>query len=69
MALSSLNNLYKMVIAEHSQSPHHHGFLEGVEQLQLNNPTCGDVINLLVMLSRILPLLVTVVLFRRLLPA
>ena len=46
MALSSLNNLYKMVIAEHSQSPHHHGFLEGVEQLQLNNPTCGDVINL-----------------------
>lgn len=46
MALSRLDSLYMAVIADHSKSPHHHGFIEGVEQLQLNNPTCGDVINL-----------------------
>ncbi|MFC3932188.1 Fe-S cluster assembly sulfur transfer protein SufU [Streptococcus dentapri] len=46
MALSRLDSLYKAVIADHSKSPHHRGVLEGVEQLQLNNPTCGDVINL-----------------------
>ena len=33
-------------VADHSKSPHHHGVLPDVEQLQLNNPTCGDVINL-----------------------
>ena len=46
MALSKLDNLYMAVVADHSKHPHHHGFLEGVEQVQLNNPTCGDVISL-----------------------
>ena len=46
MALSRLDSLYMAVVADHSKSPHHHGVLPNVEQLQLNNPTCGDVINL-----------------------
>ena len=46
MALSRLDSLYMAVVANHSKSPHHHGVLPDVEQLQLNNPTCGDVINL-----------------------
>ncbi|MFC3928508.1 Fe-S cluster assembly sulfur transfer protein SufU [Streptococcus caprae] len=48
MALSRLDSLYMAVVADHSKSPHHHGVLEGVEALQLNNPTCGDVIALTV---------------------
>ncbi|MBF7094876.1 SUF system NifU family Fe-S cluster assembly protein [Streptococcus sp. HF-1907] len=46
MALSRLDSLYMAVVADHSKNPHHHGFLEDVEQIQLNNPTCGDVISL-----------------------
>ena len=46
MALSRLDSLYMAVVADHSKSPHHHGVIPDVEQLQLNNPTCGDVINL-----------------------
>lgn len=46
MALSKLNSLYMAVITEHSKSPHHHGVLEGVEHVNMNNPTCGDVISL-----------------------
>ena len=46
MALSRLDSLYMAVVSDHSKNPHHHGFLEGVEQVQLNNPTCGDVISL-----------------------
>lgn len=46
MALSSLDSLYMAVISEHSKNPHHYGQLEGVNQVQLNNPTCGDVISL-----------------------
>ncbi|MBY5035435.1 SUF system NifU family Fe-S cluster assembly protein [Streptococcus gallolyticus] len=46
MALSRLDSLYMAVVADHSKSPHHYGVLEGVETLQLNNPTCGDVISL-----------------------
>ncbi|MGT2935319.1 Fe-S cluster assembly sulfur transfer protein SufU [Streptococcus castoreus] len=48
MALSKLNHLYMAVIAEHSKSPHHYGQLDGIEAVQLNNPTCGDVISLTV---------------------
>ncbi|MGT2828772.1 Fe-S cluster assembly sulfur transfer protein SufU [Streptococcus hillyeri] len=48
MALSRLDSLYMAVVADHSKSPHHHGILEGVEAIQLNNPTCGDVIALTV---------------------
>lgn len=46
MALSKLNSLYMAVVTEHSKHPHHYGLIEGVESINLNNPTCGDVINL-----------------------
>ena len=46
MALSKLDSLYKAVVTDHSAHPHHHGKLEGIEQIVLNNPTCGDVISL-----------------------
>ena len=48
MALSKLDSLYKAVVTDHSAHPHHHGKLEDVEQVVLNNPTCGDVISLFV---------------------
>lgn len=45
MALSKLNNLYRQIILEHSQHPHHHGNLKKVShKLELRNPTCGDVL-------------------------
>lgn len=34
------------VVADHSKHPHHQGKIEDVEQINLNNPTCGDVISL-----------------------
>ena len=46
MALSRLDSLYMAVVSDHSKSPHHHGKLEDVDQVNLNNPTCGDVISL-----------------------
>lgn len=46
MALSKLNSLYKAVVTDHSAHPHHQGRLDGVGQVNLNNPTCGDVISL-----------------------
>ncbi|WP_414841152.1 Fe-S cluster assembly sulfur transfer protein SufU [Enterococcus saccharolyticus] len=47
MALSRLDNLYRQVILDHSSHPHHHGNLEKSNQrIELNNPTCGDVIHL-----------------------
>ena len=46
MALSKLDSLYKAVVTDHSAHPHHYGKLEDVEQVVLNNPTCGDVISL-----------------------
>ena len=46
MALSKLDSLYMAVVADHSKNPHHQGKLEDAEQISLNNPTCGDVINL-----------------------
>lgn len=46
MALSKLDSLYMAVVADHSKNPHHHGTIEGASQVSLNNPTCGDVINL-----------------------
>jgi nitrogen fixation NifU-like protein len=48
MALSKLDSLYRAVIIDHSAHPHHHGTLEGETPLVLNNPTCGDVIQLTV---------------------
>ncbi|MDN6639572.1 MAG: SUF system NifU family Fe-S cluster assembly protein [Tetragenococcus sp.] len=45
MALSKLENLYRQVILDHSSHPHNHGTLENSSQhIEMNNPTCGDVI-------------------------
>lgn len=45
MALSKLDNLYRQVILDHSGHPHHHGVLEhSTNQIELNNPACGDTI-------------------------
>ena len=45
MRLSKLNNLYRQIILEHSQHPHHHGHLPRADKsLELRNPTCGDVL-------------------------
>ncbi|MFV0557579.1 MAG: Fe-S cluster assembly sulfur transfer protein SufU [Enterococcus sp.] len=47
MALSRLDNLYRQVILDHSSHPHHKGHLQTAnQQIELNNPTCGDVIHL-----------------------
>ena len=46
MALSKLDSLYMAVVSDHSKHPHHQGQIEDVDQIQLNNPTCGDVIQL-----------------------
>lgn len=46
MALSKLDNLYRQVILDHSSHPHHFGQVQDGETVDLNNPTCGDVIQL-----------------------
>lgn len=47
MALSKLQNLYRQVILDHSSHPHNYGTLENSSyHVELNNPTCGDVIHL-----------------------
>ncbi|GBG97004.1 Fe-S cluster assembly sulfur transfer protein SufU [Lactococcus termiticola] len=46
MALSKLDNLYRAVILDHSSSPRHSGELTAGCVVDLNNPTCGDVIRL-----------------------
>lgn len=48
MALSKLDNLYRAVILDHSSSPRHAGELHVGCVVDLNNPTCGDVIRLTV---------------------
>ncbi len=48
MALSKLDNLYRAVILDHSSSPRHAGELTAGCMIDLNNPTCGDVIRLTV---------------------
>lgn len=51
MALSRLENLYRQVILDHSSHPRNFGELEGANgKIELNNPTCGDVILLQVRL-------------------
>ncbi len=52
MALSRLDSLYMAVVSEHSKSPRHRGSLDGVEKLELHNPTCGDVIELSVKIEK-----------------
>lgn len=45
MALSKLEQLYRAVILDHSSNPRHRGTLdESNAQIELKNPTCGDVI-------------------------
>ncbi|MFH5811784.1 Fe-S cluster assembly sulfur transfer protein SufU [Companilactobacillus sp. FL22-1] len=47
MSLKGLNNLYREVILDHSEHPHHKQSLpEATNKITLKNPTCGDVINL-----------------------
>ena len=47
MALTKLDNLYRQVILDHSSHPHHRGTLDdSTYKVELNNPTCGDVIHL-----------------------
>lgn len=47
MKISQLNDLYRQLIIDHAQHPHHHQPLTTVSQtVSLNNPTCGDVIQL-----------------------
>lgn len=47
MALSKMDNLYRQVILDHSAHPHHHGKLDdSTHQIELKNPTCGDVLQL-----------------------
>lgn len=47
MALSRLENLYRHVILDHSSHPRNFGELEEANgRIELNNPTCGDVIQL-----------------------
>ena len=45
MALTKLDQLYRAVILDHSQSPRRRGTLdEATAKIELRNPTCGDVI-------------------------
>ncbi|RXI78563.1 Fe-S cluster assembly sulfur transfer protein SufU [Levilactobacillus suantsaii] len=47
MGLSKLNSLYREVILDHSDHPHHkHPLADSTSNITLKNPTCGDVINL-----------------------
>lgn len=47
MALTKLDQLYRQVILDHSSHPHHHGKLaDATNQIELLNPTCGDVLQL-----------------------
>lgn len=52
MNLGNLSDLYRQLILDHAQHPHHHGELASADQIvTLNNPTCGDVIKLQVELK------------------
>ncbi|MDN6596809.1 MAG: SUF system NifU family Fe-S cluster assembly protein [Lentilactobacillus parabuchneri] len=52
MGLAKLNELYKQVILENAQHPKHYGDLpQATGKLQLRNPTCGDVINVSVLID------------------
>jgi len=47
MALSRMDDLYRQVILDHSDNPHHHGELpDATNNIELKNPTCGDVLKL-----------------------
>ncbi|MGL4820344.1 MAG: Fe-S cluster assembly sulfur transfer protein SufU [Bacilli bacterium] len=43
----NLDTLYRQVIMDHYKNPRNHGTLaDGATTIQLNNPTCGDTIQL-----------------------
>ncbi|MGL4522491.1 MAG: Fe-S cluster assembly sulfur transfer protein SufU [Bacilli bacterium] len=43
----NLDSLYRQVIMDHYKNPRNHGTLaDGARTIQLNNPTCGDTIQL-----------------------
>lgn len=45
--MSNLNNLYRQAILEEANHPRHKGKLENKSvEVELRNPTCGDVITL-----------------------
>lgn len=46
MGLSKLESLYMTLVAEHAKHPHHYGELADSSPVVLNNPTCGDVLSL-----------------------
>ncbi|MYV05903.1 MULTISPECIES: Fe-S cluster assembly sulfur transfer protein SufU [Furfurilactobacillus] len=47
MSLSKLNSLYREVILDHADHPHHkHALTDATTTMTVKNPTCGDVINL-----------------------
>ena len=52
LELSSLQDLYQQVILDHYRRPRNKGALEGATHtLTLNNPLCGDVIDLMLRLE------------------
>lgn len=53
VALSRLEQLYRHVILDHSNHPRHKGFskMQPNQVIEMNNPTCGDVIELQVFIN------------------
>ncbi|MCQ6284931.1 MULTISPECIES: Fe-S cluster assembly sulfur transfer protein SufU [Bacillus cereus group] len=46
MSFNNLDTLYRQVIMDHYKNPRNHGVLEDSVAVNLNNPTCGDRIQL-----------------------
>ncbi|MFF1991251.1 Fe-S cluster assembly sulfur transfer protein SufU [Bacillus mycoides] len=46
MSFNNLDTLYRQVIMDHYKNPRNHGVLEDSVTVNLNNPTCGDRIQL-----------------------
>lgn len=45
MGLAKLDNLYRQIILEYAQMPHHYGELtSATDKIELHNLTCGDVL-------------------------
>ncbi len=52
MGLAKLSTLYKTVIIDHAQAPRNKGKLpDATGETELKNPTCGDVIDVTVLLK------------------
>ncbi|AEV94565.1 Fe-S cluster assembly sulfur transfer protein SufU [Pediococcus claussenii] len=46
MSLDQMNDLYREVVLDHAQHPHHYGQIgKDSVHFQMENPTCGDVID------------------------